>query len=76
MMAAFEFANHLCVVRWVGRVRMHVEILTACGQRRDAANGVVQVPQSVYDGRAVVSVSEPRRALTLCPQCKSAMAGT
>jgi hypothetical protein len=74
MMAAVESGNYLCVVRWVGRVRMHVEVLTGCGQRIDAANGVVQVPQSVYDGRGIPSISEPRRVLTLCPQCKSALA--
>jgi hypothetical protein len=75
MIAAVEFQDRVCVIRWVGRVRMHVEALTGCGQRVDVTSGVVQIPQGVLDGRAVASVSEPRRALKLCGQCKNALAG-
>jgi hypothetical protein len=75
MLAAVEQSDRLCVARWVGRVRLHVEVLTACGQRKDASDGVVQVPDWVLEGRAVTSLSEPRRALKLCPQCQRALAG-
>lgn len=73
--AAIEFPDRLCIIRWVGRVRLHVEALTICGQRADAGDGVVQVPLSIQDGRGVPSISEPRRLLRLCAACKQALAG-
>jgi hypothetical protein len=76
MLAAVELPDRLCVVRWTGRVRLHVEVLTVCGEKLDAADGVVQVPDTVIAGRPILSVSDfdgqGRRALTLCPKCKAA----
>lgn len=71
--AAIEFPDRLCIIRWVGRVRLHVEAITACGQRADAGDGVVQVPLSIQDGRVVPSISEPRRGLRLCPACRQTL---
>jgi hypothetical protein len=76
MLAAIELPDRLCVVRWTGRVRLHVEVLTVCGEKMDAADGVVQVPDAVITGRPILSVSDfdgqGRRPLTLCPKCKAA----
>jgi hypothetical protein len=68
--------ERLCVVRWTGRVRLHVEVLTVCGDTIDAADGVVQVPDVVLTGRTVPSISDfggtGRKPLTICADCKRA----
>lgn len=79
MLAAVERANtakkpeRLCIVRWTGRVRLHVEVLTFCGEKLDAADGVVQVPDFVLDGKPVLSVSDfngrGRKPLKVCEDC-------
>jgi hypothetical protein len=75
MLAAIELPEKLCVVRWSGRVRLHVEVLTICGQQTQV-EGIVQVPDYALT-RPVLSVSDfggtGRRALTICPQCKAAL---
>jgi hypothetical protein len=83
MIAAVERAatktkpDRLCVVRWTGRVRLHVEVLTVCGESIDAADGVVQVPEFILTGRAVPSISnlggEGIKALKICEDCKRAI---
>lgn len=66
--------ERLCVVRWTGRVRLHVEVLTVCGESIDAADGVVQVPEFILTGRAVPSISDfggkGIKALKICEDCK------
>lgn len=80
MLAAVELPDKLCVVRWTGRVRLHVEVLTICGTKMDAAEGVVQVPDFVLDGRPVPSISDfegkGRRMLKICDECKKAFHAT
>jgi hypothetical protein len=77
MLAAVELPEKLCVVRWTGRVRLHVEVLTVCGMKMDAADGVVQVPDFIFDGRPVLSISDfggkGRRPLKICDDCKNAV---
>ena len=63
--------DRLCVVRWTGRVRLHVEVLTLCGEKLDAADGVVQVPDFVLEGRPVPSIDD-RRPIKICDDCKKA----
>lgn len=74
MLAAIERIDRLCVVRWTGRVRLHVEVLTTCGEKMDAADGVVQVPDFVLEGRPVMSVSDfggkGNRPLKICETCR------
>ena len=78
MVVAIEFPDKLCVVRATRRVRLHVEATMVCGLTADAAEGVVQVPDFVLDGRPVMSFSDfggaGRRALKICPACKAAVA--
>lgn len=68
--------ERLCVVRWTGRVRLHVEVLTVCGDKIDAADGVVQVPDNVLQGRAVPSIADLGKGasvpLKICEDCKRA----
>lgn len=64
--------ERLCVVRWTGRVRLHVEVLTVCGDNIDAADGVVQVPELVLTGRAVPSIIGKGKPITICEDCKRA----
>lgn len=67
--------ERLCVVRWTGRVRLHVEVLTLCGESIDAADGVVQVPDQVLLGLAIPSIAEfdgKKKALKICEDCKRA----
>lgn len=82
MLAAVERAaspgkpERLCVVRWTGRVRLHVEVLTVCGEKLDAADGVVQIPDYAMDGRPVLSISDfggtGRKHLKICEDCRRA----
>jgi hypothetical protein len=78
MLAAIEMPDKLCIVRWTGRVRLHVEVLTVCGAKLDAADGVVQVPDYVLNGRPVISISDfggkGQRPLKICAACGGALA--
>jgi len=77
MLAAIELPAKLCIIRWTGRVRLHVEVVTICGAQMDAAEGVVQIPDYALTGRPVMSFSDfdgaGRRALKICDQCKAAL---
>ncbi len=79
MIAAVEMLDRLCAVRWVGRRGLKVKVLTCCGAETDAGDGVVQVPDYVLDGRAVMSISDfggkGRRPLPFCEKCKIAVRG-
>ena len=76
MLAAIERSadenkpERLCVVRWTGRVRLHVEVLTVCGDTEDASDGVVQVPDFVLTGRAIPSISGKGKPIKICEDCK------
>ena len=48
MIAAVELPSGLCVVKWVGRVRLHAGIVTYCGKEADASDGTVQVPDATF----------------------------
>lgn len=37
-----------CVVYSTARVRLHVEIVTWCGEKVDASDGVLQVPDDAH----------------------------
>lgn len=76
MLAAIERSaeknkpERLCVVRWTGRVRLHVEVVTVCGDNIDAADGVVQVPDTVLQGRPVPSINGRGKPILICEDCK------
>lgn len=57
-------------------MRLHVEVLTVCAEKLDAADGVVQVPDFVLDGRQVPSISDfdgkGRCMLKICEDCQKA----
>ncbi len=36
-----------CLIYWTGRVRLHVEVLTYCGEQLEADDGVLQIPDDV-----------------------------
>lgn len=49
MLAAIQRAPRTwpCVIRWTGRVRLHVEVRTYCdAEPIDAADGVLQLPDN------------------------------
>jgi hypothetical protein len=81
VIAAVELPTigQLCIVRWIGRVSFaKVQALTICGATTDAADGVVQVPDSVFtEGKSWMSVAVDqhghRRQLKPCPACKAQM---
>lgn len=77
MITAIEQPDRLCILRWMGQVRLHVDALTACGVKLDAGKGVVQVPDYILQGRPVNSVSDfggaGRRPLRVCDRCMAAL---
>lgn len=74
MIAAIERDHMLHIVRWTGRVRLHVEIQTYCGLKCDAGTeGVLQVSEMVFTGRRNDVIPGPKR--TPCPQCHAAAIG-
>ncbi len=72
MIAAVESDELLHVCKWVGRVRLHVEIEAYCGLRiDDASQGTFQVPDAVFL-RGVSFTVSPGKTLKPCPRCRIA----
>ena len=79
MIACVELPQiaQLCVVKWVGKTSLlTVSVYTFCGGQTDAADGVVQVPDSVFtEGKSWASVrtdnNGSHRVLKPCPNCKA-----
>lgn len=75
MIACIEQHNppRLCVLRWVGKTGFaSVGVITACGTQTAIPDGVVQLPDSVLTGTAVLAMS-PRlggQMLKICERCK------
>ena len=72
MIAAFETQDLLHIVKWTGRVRLLAEALTYCGVRGDAAEGVLQVPETVFTQGLAFQVDQHRK-VKACPRCRAAM---
>lgn len=72
MIAAYEHQDALHIVKWTGRVRLHAEARTYCGQTGDAAEGVVQVPETVFT-QGLSFAMDASRKLKPCPRCRLAM---
>lgn len=77
MIAVLELPDKLCVIRWAGRERFHMAVITLCGEKHEAS-GIAQVPDFVLEGRPVPSVDDfggkGRRMLKICEGCKGVMA--
>ena len=71
MIACVEGTEKLHIVRWVGRVRLSVKVMTYCGEDFDGGDGTVQVPDRFMDGPSSATVA-PARELKPCEACKAA----
>lgn len=71
MIAAFEDGTHLHVIKWTGRVRLHAGAVAYCNKTHDAADGVIQVPEAVFE-RGVPYTLGPNQKRTPCPSCRTA----
>ena len=49
MIAVFDDKKELHAIKWTGRVRLHAGVVTYCNQEHDAAEGVLQVPDVVFE---------------------------
>lgn len=72
MIAAFEDGKELHIIKWTGRVRLHAGALGYCGKQHDAADGVLQVPDGVFDRGAVYTLA-PGQKRTPCAGCRTAV---
>jgi len=68
MIAVFESKNALHIIKWTGRVRFHAESQGYCGESVDASNGVLQVPDAVFDSGA--SYNLDGKKLAACSRCR------
>jgi len=72
MIAAIEGQDSfLHIVKWTGRVRLHVGVVTYCGQEHDAAAGVLQVPDTVFS-QSLGFVVRANVKGPPCPRCRVA----
>lgn len=71
MTAAFEDKGTLHIILWTGRVRLHAGLRTFCEQEGDAANGVMQVPDSVFASGSAFKLNGA--SLKPCPRCRLAV---
>ena len=70
MIAAVEFTDKICIVRWVGRVRLSARIVTYCGEEADASDGTIQVPDRFFVALTpVASTMPPARQVKPCAEC-------
>lgn len=72
MIAVLELPEKLCVIRWAGRERFHMAVITLCGEKHEAS-GIAQVPDFVLEGRPVPSISGNGRLIKACEACKAVM---
>jgi UDP-N-acetylglucosamine enolpyruvyl transferase len=70
VIAALADKNTLHIIRWTGRVRLHAGAISYCGLEVDAAHGVIQVPEAVFDNGA--SFSFDGTSLKACSRCRMA----
>ena len=75
MIAAFEDGTHLHVIKWTGRVRLHAGAVAYCTKTHDAADGVLQIPDEVFNGSAAYVIA-PGQKRTPCPACRTAVAAS
>lgn len=75
MIAAFDDGKDLHIIKWTGRVRLHAGVKTYCGKDGDASEGVVQVPEPVFERGIPFSVA-PGQKRPPCGACRTAMQAT
>jgi hypothetical protein len=70
VIAAIADKDVVHVIKWTGRVRLHAGVVTYCGMTADASNGVLQVPEAVFDRGASFNLDgETKKA---CGKCRMA----
>ncbi len=72
MIAAFEDGKELHVIKWTGRVRLHAGSLAYCSKQHDASDGVLQVPDAVFED-SIPFVVSPGQKRTPCSACRVAV---
>jgi len=72
MTAAFEDGKQLHIIKWTGRVRLHAGAQAYCGVQHDAAAGVLQVPQAVFEHPNASYVLAPGQVRKPCANCRIA----
>lgn len=75
MIAAIDDGKELHVVKWTGRVRLHAGVVTYCNKTGDAAEGVLQVPDAVFEGSKPYTVG-PGQKRTPCGTCRMHVQGS
>lgn len=69
MIAAFDDKKELHAIKWTGRVRLHAGVIAYCNQEHDAADGVLQVPDAVFDRGVPFTVGVNAGASQKRPPC-------
>lgn len=72
MIAAFDDGTHLHIIKWTGRVRLHAGAVAYCTKTHDAADGVIQVPNAVFERGASFTLQAGQKR-TPCPGCRTAV---
>lgn len=75
MIATIEAQDQMHIVKWTGRVRLHVGVTAYCGLRADGADGVLQVPDTVFT-QGLVYQMEDGRKVKACSRCRLAVQAT
>jgi hypothetical protein len=70
VIAAIADKNTIHIIKWTGRVRLHAGAISYCGLEIDAAQGVIQVPEAVFDSGA--SFNLDGTSLKACSRCRMA----
>ena len=72
MIAAIEYNHELHVIKWVGRVKLHVEALTFCNLSINAAEGTFQVTDATFASARPVTVNHAK--VVPCSRCRALIA--
>jgi hypothetical protein len=70
VIAAIADKDVVHVIKWTGRVRLHAGVVTYCGKEADASNGVLQVPEAVFERGTPYNLDGSVKKA--CAQCRMA----
>lgn len=76
MIAAFDDKKFLHVIKWTGRVKFHAGSVAYCNEQHDASDGVLQVPDAVFDRGVPFTVSVTNGVAekrSPCARCRTAL---
>jgi hypothetical protein len=71
MVAAFPKDNVLHIVKWTGRVKLHAGVIGYCDAEANAAEGVLQVPDQVFQ-KGVPFTLQAGVSIPPCGKCRIA----